>query len=306
MAVLNNLTYGRSAGIGLIFTIRQYQQKKKVPSPLCSYSNLYPMSSYSCEVLERPGLEWPREKQLVLIHELRAPASQCFSSIPEYQCLSLTPKALDDKLIAVARRDDTGELIAFSSAIFLDIRVPQTSSDTVLHTGLTCIHPAERRSGLTISLFANLFGHLLSMFPDGIWLTSLAAIPSSLVSIYQIASDVFPSPDVPTPSPTHLAIAKSISDSHRNAMLVAPSAVFDAASFVFRVSKPTDSPMRKNVNDPALQHRNRRVNEFYRELLSGGDGDEVLQVAYLDVDKFSEVFASRYTEVTGTKIRAKL
>lgn len=262
------------------------------------------MSSYSCDVFERPGLEWPREKQVTLIHELRALATLCFPSLPDYQCLSFAPKALDDKLIVVARRDDTGELIGFSSAVFLD--VPQASSEPVFHTGLTCIHPAERRTGLTISLFANVFGHLLSMFPNGIWLTNLAAIPSSLVSIYQVASNVFPSPDVSSPSLIHLAIARAISDSHRETMSVSPNSVFYAASFVFRESNPTGSPFRKNVNDPALQHRNLLVNDFYRKLLSGGDGDEVLQVAYLDSDRTSEVFAMRYAEVTGTKVNLSL
>jgi len=260
------------------------------------------MSRYSCDIFERPGLEWPPEKKLELIHELRALAVQCFPSLPDYQCLSLSsPNALDDKLIAVARRDGTGEVIGFSSAVLLE--VPQVG--TVLHTGLTCTHPSERRSGLTIGLFANLFGHLLSMF-DGVWLTNLAAIPSSLVSIYLVASNVFPSPDVSTPSLNHLAIAQAVSDSHRHTMMISPDAVFDSASFVFRDSNPSGSPFRKNVNDPALQHRNSQINDFYRNFLNGGEGDELLQVGFFDSDKVTEVLSARYAELAETKTRAKL
>jgi len=266
-------------------------------------ANASTMSRYSCEVLERPGLEWPPEQKIALIHDLRALATQCFPSLPEYQCLSLTyPNALDDKLIAVARRDGTGEVIGFSSAVFFN--VPHVGD--VLHTGLTCIHPSERRSGLTIGLFANIFGHLLSMFPDGIWLTNLAAIPSSLVSIYQVSSNVFPSPEVTTPSSTHLAIANVISTSHRHTMSISPEAPFDSASFVFRDSNPLGSPFRKDVTDPALQHRNLAINDFYRNLLIDGIGDEVLQVAFLDSNRVTETIAARYVELAENRTRAKL
>ncbi len=257
------------------------------------------MPNYSCEIFERPGLEWSSEKKHAFIPELRSLAKQCLDPVPEYQCLSLSAAgALDDKLIAVARRDDTGEVVGFSSAVFLE--VPKIG--TILHTGLTCVHPSERRSGLTVVLFGHLFGHLMYEFPEGIWLTTIAAIPSSLVSIYQLALNVFPSPKLSEPSPTHLNIAEAISSSHRPTMLISPEAVLDTSSFILKKCNPPGSPFRKNVGDPSLQHRNEGINDFYRNLLKGGDGDVVLQVAFFDSSNAAEIFTARFSEISESKV----
>lgn len=137
---------------------------------------------YDYELLDRPGLTWSSEDKSQFITELRALAGLCLSPVPDYQCLSFSsPTALDDKLIVLARRRETGDLIAFSSAIYLEIQ----SIGTVLDTGLTCVHPNMRRSGLTIFLFANMFFHIASNFPKGIWMSTLAEVPSSL-GIYML------------------------------------------------------------------------------------------------------------------------
>jgi len=75
---------------------------------------------------------------------------------------------------------------------------------------------------------------------------------------------------------------------------------------VFRDSNPLGSPFRKDVTDPALQHRNLAINDFYRNLLIDGIGDEVLQVAFLDSNRVTETIAARYVELAENRTRAKL
>jgi len=225
-----------------------------------------------------------------MVVELRSLASKCFPSLPDYQCLSLSnPGCLDDKILVVARRWDTDEIVGFTSAVYYE--VPDVG--TVLHTGLTCVRPSVRRSGVTIFLFSHLFPHVLKFYPDGIWVTSLAEIPSSLVSLLQVTTNVFPSRQRSSPSPIHIHIAKTLTASYRHHINAPSEATLDVSTFIFRDSRPPGSPFRTNPFDPALQHRNKADNDFYRSMMKKEGGDDVLQVGFLDPVKVSKRMQAR-------------
>ncbi|EKM53445.1 uncharacterized protein PHACADRAFT_259834 [Phanerochaete carnosa HHB-10118-sp] len=81
-----------------------------------------------------------------LVEELRALAATCLNPLLEYQCLSTAPTALDDKLIVMMRGKQTACLLAFVSAVYLQVSLREGApTSTILHTGLTCIAPALRR-----------------------------------------------------------------------------------------------------------------------------------------------------------------
>ena len=209
---------------------------------------------YEIEVHNFLDAKLPPDARRSFIASLQKLASQCLPSVPDYQCLSTSSAtSLNDKLVVLARDSETQDVMGFFSAVYLTI----DGVGTVIHTGLICIHPTAQRSGLTVQLGTTLFMHIFQAFPDGVWITSLAEVPSSLVSIYNFATNVFPSPDLSAPSEVHLRIANDVDKRLRSTMLISPNSTFDAKKFVFRESNPIGSPFRKNVDDPLLQHRNK-------------------------------------------------
>lgn len=241
--------------------------------------------NYDLEVLDRPGITESIQDIAVLRSQLCQLGRLCFNPLPNYQVFKEPSNtSFDDKIIVLAKQND--EIIAFLSAVVL--KVPDWK-DPFVHTGLTVIHPSHRKSGIIHSLFAAFFLHLFSLYPDGLWLSTLSRIITSLGHIATYTSNVFPSPqwnqEHPTaqPSDIHLRIASEINSKHRQEMLIAPEANFDEKAFVFRVKKPRLT-VSSHVDDKTISrqdHRNLALTQFYRDLLES-PGDEVLQVSYFD------------------------
>lgn len=240
---------------------------------------------YDLEVLDRPGMTWSAEEISLLRSQLCQLGHLCFDPLPNYQVFEHpSSTSFHDKIIVLAKQD--GELIAFLSAVVLPM---PGLKDPVVHTGLTVIHPSHRKSGVIHSLFAAFFLHLFSVYPKGLWLSTLSGIVTSLGHIATYTRDVFPSPqwneEHPTarPSETHIHIAREINAKHRKEMLIVPEAHFDESAFVFRAPKPrfTRGSSVGAVGVLKQDHRNLTLTRFYRDLLRN-TGDEVLQVSYFD------------------------
>ena len=245
-----------------------------------------PPATYNFQVFDRPSLTLLPLECSQLAKELRTLAKSCLNPVPNYQCLSSAPHALDDKVIAVMRETQGPQrIVAFVSAVYLHIPLGENKNEgsTVLHTGLTCVVPGSKRQGIVALLFFHLFGYLRAQpeFVRGLWMTSVAEVTSSLGNIAEYAVDVYPSPQCNAPSSTHVRIADAVSKKYRDAMLIAPDAVFDQERFVFRGANPPGSCFRKDTEDPRYHHRDPRVNDYYRELLGRNEGNIVLQVGYL-------------------------
>lgn len=231
----------------------------------------------SIEIHDRPGTYWSDEQKITYRTDLRALGSECLSPLPEYQCFSNAGDAFDDKLLLIIR-DHKSRMIAFASALFLDV----PGIGLVLHTGLTCVAPTERQTGLTMVLFYKAVSYMMDRYPKGFWITNLAEVTSSLVNIGRFANQVYPSPYTSQPSATHLAIAANISANQRAKMMISNDACFDAGCFVFRASNSYGSPFRKDIEDSMFHHRDENETNFYKALFRRNCGDEVLQVGYLN------------------------
>ncbi|KAJ7100684.1 hypothetical protein B0H15DRAFT_458631 [Mycena belliarum] len=262
---------------------------------------------------EHPGLHLPPDKQAELRTELLQIARGSLDPVPNYQCLSTSPDALDDKLIVVAYTgtdpDDSDEAesethhpraVAFISALYLDV---PGLAHAVLHTGLTVAAPSVQRSGIVITLCTQLFQHVMPRHPRGIWVTTLAAVLSSLVTTEQFLYNTYPcspSRDRASPAPLqeHLAIARTIDARYRAQLLIAPAATFDEAAFVFRGSLAwaPAACFRKDGDDPRFWHRKRGENEYFRALMRPGMGDEALLVGFIDVERIWERLERRRVE----------
>ncbi|KAJ7196289.1 hypothetical protein GGX14DRAFT_403489 [Mycena pura] len=260
---------------------------------------------------DHPGVHLPPAQQAVLRRELLEIARASMNPVPDYQCLSSSADALDDKLIVVAyidsadsERSQIPRAVAFTSALFLDV---PAVAHPVLHAGLTVAIPALRRTGIVAQLFVALYQNMIPCHPHGFWVTTLAAVLSSLVKAEKMLCNTHPAPPhrrlgmrSTGPQEAHLAIARAISERHRAALLISPTAEWDEAQFVFRGSLSWDAALcfQKDVDDVRFWHRDKSSNEFFHQLLRPGMGDEVLHVGFANVEKLGKLFGGRQRRET--------
>ncbi len=230
------------------------------------------------EFLYRPGKTLSVEKQKALVRELRDCAATCFDEIPDYQCLRGTKHELDDKAISIAWRPD-GKIAGFCSAALL----PVEGKGDVLHLGLTCVRPDNRSGGLTHTLTSRvLVQYLVRYRPfSKVWVSNVACVLSSLGNVALHFEEIYPAPSAPArPSVDHVEIAQAIDYYYRDKIYIASDSRFDAEKFVFRGSVK-ETVFQKSDDDQQFFHRDRELNEYYQNLMSFDNGDEVLQVGYV-------------------------
>ncbi|KAK4164305.1 membrane protein [Cladorrhinum sp. PSN259] len=254
-----------------------------------------PSIDYEITCYEHPGLHISQSEQDSLQKELCAFASDYLNPLPRYNIFDTSsPIALNDKVIVTARVSDTGALAAFVSASLIPIPGLDDGDPTayvpVLNTGLTIIHQDHRKSHhIKRLLFGTLFMHMFARFPKGMWLVSLAEVITSLVQIARYTQRCFPCPPSwpnsggPTPSETHLKIAREISVNHRHKFLINPKSKFDEGRFVFLESNNTEEGkvFMKDVDDRRYWHRDEEATRFFKGFFRRNMGDEVLQVGWL-------------------------
>ena len=232
---------------------------------------------FTIDLFTRPGLTLDQERLDTLLGDIRQIAAACFHTVPNYQVMAGTRQALSDKLITIAR-DQSGNPMGFCSMVFLE--VPQIG--TVLHLGLTCVHPEARGRRLTHQLVKKaLTRYLFRHNPFGrVWISNCAAVLSSLGNVALNFEQVFPSPLTDRrPSPEHLMIARAIDRLFRDKMYIPAHATLDEDRFVFRGSV-RDTVFHKERNDLSFHHRKTGINRFYANMMNFEQGDEVLQIGY--------------------------
>jgi hypothetical protein len=235
---------------------------------------------YELEFVYRPGTWMTAAQQREFVAELRDVASECFTAIPEYQCLAGTQEELADKVIAVARRED-GRMVGFCSCVLLDV----PTVGTVLHLGLTCVRPGERGGGLTHKLTTKaVTGYMIrySLFSK-LWITNVACVLSSLANVALNFDDVYPMPGkTRVPSDKHLAIARTYSEKYRHKLAINDDSVLDEQALVFRRSVE-GTVFQKDAHDARFHHRVKALNDYYIGLLHFEEGDEAVQVGNVSV-----------------------
>lgn len=232
---------------------------------------------YSIELYQRPGKTLDDDALSALSREIREIAGACFHAIPGYQAMVGTRDSLADKLITIAR-DGWDRPMGFCSMVFLEV----PGVGTVLHLGLTCVHPDARGRRLTHRLVKKaLTRYLFRQNPFGrVWISNCAAVLSSLGNVALNFEQVFPSPLMDSrPSPDHLKIARAIDQRFRDKMYIPDHAVLDEDRFVFRGSV-RDTVFHKERDDLAFHHRKNGLNRFYANMMNFEQGDEVLQIGY--------------------------
>lgn len=229
---------------------------------------------YRYEVLYCPGQKMSEEKISRLHKNIYSVAEKCFDEVPAYQVLVNSRFEYRDKVIALAWNGDV--LAGFSSAVVFNIE----GIGPVLHLGLTCVHPDHRSKGLTHQLMGKAVKKFMLMTnPFGkVWISNCAAVLSSLVNVSLYFDKVYPSPLNPgVPDDSYRKIARVIDESYRKKIYINDDVEFDREKFVFRGSVK-GTVFKKEESDYRYYHRNGYYNEFYKEYLDFGRGDEALQI----------------------------
>ncbi|MFL5322054.1 MAG: hypothetical protein ACJ790_20500 [Myxococcaceae bacterium] len=238
------------------------------------------MSRYRFEWYLRPGKQLSDERKERLQSELCELGALCLHPLPDYQVFAKKKDALDDKALVIARRAD-GKMAAFCSAVLLEIE----GVGEVLHLGLLCVHPEDRRGGLTHRLSKRLtLRYALHRRFRRFWITNVACVLSSLGTFARNTATPHPAPGS-QPGETTWKIARAFDRDHREKAYVQPGATFDPDSFVFRRSGK-GTAFQKSAEDKQFFHRDPQLNDFFKPMLNFEDGDEMLQVGSLGLSDF--------------------
>ncbi|MFW5770020.1 MAG: hypothetical protein ACOCX9_01165 [Spirochaetota bacterium] len=235
---------------------------------------------YRYQLLYTPGLTMSDAEIHDLVSHLRDVASTAFETLPDYQVLQGTRQELEDKVIAIAWRQD-GTMAGFCSTVILSVE----GVGDVLHLGLTVVRPEDRRHGLTHILTSRAVkGYLLRHKPlvGKVWISNCAAVLSSLVNVAMHFEHVYPSPFVKKQGKImdkYMNIARTIDEKYRAKIFIMENAHFDEINFVFRGSVK-GTVFQKDGADSRYYHRNLYLNDFYKNQMNFNDGDEVLQIGY--------------------------
>jgi len=235
-------------------------------------------NGYRYQFIYKPGVYLPDKKFSELVEKIRETAATCFEELPPYQVMMGTRDELRDKVISVAWKKD-GAIAGFCSTVILKVE----RVGYVQHLGLTCVRPEDRSNGLThILTHKAVAGFLMRYRPlvGRLWISNCAAVLSSLVNVSLYFEDVYPSPHNNVGlSDKHKRIAEAIDNYYRDKVYTHRDAVFDRENFVFRGSVK-DTVFQKNENDIQYFHRNKPLNDFYKNRMEFHNGDEVLQVGF--------------------------
>lgn len=256
------------------------------------------MSGFIYETLFYPGKGLNDSDLNKLVTELKDVASLCFPETPDYQALTGKREELERAIITTAR-DKTGNLKGFCSALVL----PVESVGNIFHTGLTCVHPSARGKKLTHKLTSKLLIKFLmkeSLFKET-WVTNCACVLSSIGNVALYFEDIYPSPfGAEVPTMTHINIAKAVDEKYRGPIAINDSAKFNLNTFVFEGSVE-GTLFEKDAEDQRFHHRNKKLTNYYKDLLDFERGDEVLQVGKVSMMTFPKYFAKTALKKTKRK-----
>ena len=246
------------------------------------------------EFYYRPGLYLSVHQRKLLLGELKTVTDECFEQTPDYQILTGEVHEWERSVLVVAR-DRSDKIMGFCSSLLLPIE----NMGEVLHLGLTCVSLKARGLGLTHKLTSKLLLNLLTKhLPlQGIWVSNVACVVSSLGNVAQYFEDIYPGPySRRGPSAIHTQIAKTLSKSYRRPLAINQDAEFDPERFVFKGSV-AGSVFQKCSQDSKYHHRKRQITDFYLRHMDIDAGDEVLQIGRVSLLTFPKYLLKKFAPI---------
>ena len=239
----------------------------------------------TARIVERPG-RWMRADEAVrLVEDLRDIAR---ATVPneslDYGVLTGAQDRLDHAVVTLLTENATGKPVAFNALSVMDVTLHGRSAE-VIHLGLVMVDPGLRSHGLSWVLYGLT---CLVLFARRqlrpLWLSNVTQVPAIVGMVAETFSEVYPRPAADARrSFEHLVLAREIMRRHRHVFGVGAEAGFDEERFVITNAYTGGSDNLKKTFDEAPKHRDGVYNEFCARELDYARGDDVLQLARLDL-----------------------
>lgn len=233
---------------------------------------------------DQPG-RWMTDEQL---DELRCILEEVslssIGSLPTHRLFerSNTRAVLSNRVVSIAY-DDEGPL-GFTAMVYLDC-----VTDVVVHLGLTMTGRRGRGKRLQSALFTkSLLLPLVNMCRISYNVTNCGASPAGIGNVSEYFFDCYPTYTLATVRKDHhVFIARHILKHYRFEFGCSDYATFDEASFVVYKSNTPEGggthEFIKQDGSPVSQHKTDECNKFVAGLIDFSAGDELFQVATLNL-----------------------
>jgi hypothetical protein len=243
-------------------------------------------NKFRLRTYDQPG-RWMTDDALTRLSDtLHEIARWSMDAMPTYGVLTGSRKAFSNRVVGVVSVTKTDEPVAFTAMVYLPILL-DGHVEPVLHLGLTMIKKRFRGQRLQGPLFEKLmYMTFYNQLKRHFFLTNIAASPAGIGSVADYFQDAYPHYRGTTPPRTyHLEVAEKILRHYRHEFGCAQSAEFDPVSFVVKGSNdPAEGGAWQFIReDPVSRYKDEECNQFCKERLRFNRGDELFQVANVDI-----------------------
>lgn len=247
------------------------------------------------KIWERPG-RWCDEEELKKItKDVRSVIdnSDDGKDTPEYGILTGDKADLEQRVVSIIY-DESDEAIGFSAQAYIDLKIGLTPI-SVLHLGLVYISDKARGKNITVLLYS--LPSLILMMKNAFrkqWISNVTQVPAVFGLVQDFYSKTWPSLNMKSPSYEHKVLAKRIYDEAKEVFGVGEDSSFDYKRHIIINAYTGGSDNLKKTFEECTPYRlNDEVNTYMKENLDYDRGDDVLQLAQLDIWLFVKVLKNK-------------
>jgi len=234
---------------------------------------------------ERPG-QWCNQEELnSLVEDLRTIVknSDDGKDSPEYGVLMGDVEDLKKRIITIIYSKD-GTPLAFSAKVYIDLLIG-VKKINVLHLGLAFVSKEARGKNLTSLIYS--FPSLIILLKNAFrkqWISNVTQVPAVFGLVQDFYSNSYPTCNGAVQDYKHKVISKKIFDNGKHFFGVGEEAVFEEQKQIIRNSYTGGSDNLKKTFEESTPYReDPRVNAYMQSNLDYARGDDVLQLAELDI-----------------------
>jgi hypothetical protein len=241
---------------------------------------------YKIEVFDQPG-RWMTNEQLGRLKDtLSEIAERSMDDVPTYGVFTGERKAFANRLVGVVRVARTDEPVAFTAFVYMPVML-NGHVEVVVHLGLTMIKKRFRGQRIQGPLFEKVcYFPFFNQLKLEYILTNIAASPAGIGSVADYFDDAYPHyKGITRRKEYHVEVAQKLLSHYRHEFGCADTAEFDRETFVVRGSNDPEAGGAWQFirEDPVSRYKSEECNEFCSERLRFNQGDELFQVARVNV-----------------------
>lgn len=243
---------------------------------------------YLIHVYDQPGRWMSGGDLFQLTARLTDIAARSMDEVPTYGVFTGARASFANRVIGVMVERRTADPVAFTAMVYLPIEL-DGGVEPVIHLGLTMIKRTHRGQRLQSPLFEKIF-FLPSLNQLRVrWITTnIGASPAGIGSVSDYFDDAFPAyRGHHRRRRYHLEVAEKLLASYRHEFGCSAQAVFDPETFVVAGSNDPDTGGAYQFirEDPVSRYKHEACNRYCAQRLRFNRGDELFQVARLDLLK---------------------